>query len=139
MYLRQEGRGIGLLEKLKAYNLQDLGHDTVAANLLLGHPADARLYSVASAILEDLGVERVRLLTNNPDKIGQIETSGRVRVVSRVAMVPRKWQSLREMDVVADLEERERSSAVEVNELDRYLKTKVERMGHLIEIPKGLM
>ncbi|GJN92031.1 hypothetical protein Rhopal_005059-T1 [Rhodotorula paludigena] len=92
VYLRQEGRGIGLLEKMRAYNLQDLGHDTVTANLMLGHGADMRTYGIAGAILRDLGVAGtgVRLLTNNPDKIKQIEGEG-VHVVERVAMVPRSW------------------------------------------------
>lgn len=92
VYLRQEGRGIGLLEKMRAYNLQDLGHDTVTANLMLGHGADMRTYGIAGAILRDLGVAQsgVRLLTNNPDKIRQIEGEG-VSVVERVAMVPRSW------------------------------------------------
>ncbi|GAA5915869.1 hypothetical protein JCM8208_003938 [Rhodotorula glutinis] len=92
VYLRQEGRGIGLLEKMRAYNLQDLGHDTVTANLMLGHGADMRTYGIAGAILRDLGVANsgVRLLTNNPDKIRQIEGEG-VSVVERVAMVPRSW------------------------------------------------
>jgi GTP cyclohydrolase II len=97
VYLRQEGRGIGLLEKMRAYNLQDLGHDTVTANLMLGHGADMRTYGVAGEILRDLGVaERgVRLLTNNPDKIRQIEKEG-VRVRERVAMVPRSWMAVEE-------------------------------------------
>lgn len=92
VYLRQEGRGIGLLEKMRAYNLQDLGHDTVTANLMLGHGADMRTYGIAGAILRDLGVaqEGVRLLTNNPDKIKQIEGEG-VAVAERVPMVPRSW------------------------------------------------
>ncbi|GAA5981093.1 hypothetical protein JCM10908_003982 [Rhodotorula pacifica] len=92
VYLRQEGRGIGLLEKMRAYNLQDLGHDTVTANLMLGHGADLRTYGVAGAILRDLGVAQdgVRLLTNNPDKIKQIEGEG-VTVAERVPMVPRSW------------------------------------------------
>ncbi|GAA5975114.1 hypothetical protein JCM11641_000044 [Rhodosporidiobolus odoratus] len=92
VYLRQEGRGIGLLEKMRAYNLQDLGHDTVTANLMLGHGADLRTYGVAGGILRDLGVAGggVRLLTNNPDKIKQIEGEG-VRVRERVGMVPRSW------------------------------------------------
>lgn len=100
VYLRQEGRGIGLLEKMRAYNLQDLGHDTVTANLMLGHGADLRTYGIAGGILRDLGIAGddaggrgsggVRLLTNNPDKITQIEKEG-VRVAERVAMVPRSW------------------------------------------------
>lgn len=100
IYLRQEGRGIGLLEKIKAYNLQDLGHDTVTANLLLGHGADQRNYALAGEMLRDLGVgtgmkngrgeRNVRLLTNNPDKIDSIEKEG-IKVVERVPMVPRGW------------------------------------------------
>ncbi|KAJ1915603.1 GTP cyclohydrolase II [Tieghemiomyces parasiticus] len=91
IYLRQEGRGIGLMEKLKAYNLQDMGHDTVTANLLLNHPADARNYDVAYAMLRDLELNRVRLLTNNPDKIDQLVAAG-IDVEERVPMVPRWWQ-----------------------------------------------
>ncbi|KAG8892718.1 GTP cyclohydrolase II, partial [Tulasnella sp. 417] len=80
VYLRQEGRGIGLLEKIKAYNLQDLGHDTVTANLMLGHGADERGYEIAAAILRDLGLggeeEGVRVLTNNPEKMGALQAEG---------------------------------------------------------------
>ena len=90
IYLRQEGRGIGLLEKIKAYNLQDLGHDTVTANLLLGHNADMRTYGIAGEMLRDLGIGSVRLLTNNPDKIESVEKEG-IKVVERVPMVPRGW------------------------------------------------
>jgi GTP cyclohydrolase II len=90
VYLRQEGRGIGLLDKLRAYNLQDLGHDTVAANLLLNHPPDLRSYTVASLILKDLKISKVRLLTNNPDKIEQMEAVG-IKVTERVGMIPRHW------------------------------------------------
>ncbi|KAH6603727.1 gtp cyclohydrolase ii [Trichoderma cornu-damae] len=93
IYLRQEGRGIGLGEKLKAYNLQDLGSDTVEANLLLRHPADARSYGLATAMLMDLGQRDVRLLTNNPDKIRAVEGPNREVVVrERVAMVPLSWK-----------------------------------------------
>ncbi|CAO3593532.1 unnamed protein product [Absidia cylindrospora] len=91
VYLRQEGRGIGLLEKLKAYNLQDLGHDTVAANVLLNHPADGRTYGIANAILKDLQVSQVHLLTNNPDKIQQLESYGDIKVLERHEMIPRSW------------------------------------------------
>lgn len=93
IYLRQEGRGIGLGEKLKAYNLQDLGSDTVEANLLLRHPADARSYGLATAMLLDLGQREVRLLTNNPDKIRAVEGPKREIIVrERVAMVPLSWK-----------------------------------------------
>jgi GTP cyclohydrolase II len=87
LYLRQEGRGIGLLEKLKAYNLQDEGYDTVEANLLLGHQADERDYTVAARILEDLKVRSIRLLTNNPSKINLLNQLG-VNVKERVAVEP---------------------------------------------------
>uniref|UniRef100_L2FP79 GTP cyclohydrolase-2 n=1 Tax=Colletotrichum fructicola (strain Nara gc5) TaxID=1213859 RepID=L2FP79_COLFN len=98
IYLRQEGRGIGLGEKLKAYNLQDLGSDTVEANLLLRHPADARSYGLATAMLLDLGQHEVRLLTNNPDKI----RAGRGGFRSQ--------------------------------EVEGYLKTKIEKMGHMLDM-----
>lgn len=87
IYLRQEGRGIGLLEKLRAYNLQDEGLDTLDANLALGHPADTRDYSMAAAILKDQGVRSVRLLTNNPDKIADLVASG-IPVVERIPVIP---------------------------------------------------
>ncbi|PKI85817.1 Rib1p [Malassezia vespertilionis] len=91
VYMRQEGRGIGLLDKLMAYNLQDMGHDTVAANVMLGHLPDARKYDIASAILRDLGINACRLLTNNPDKMKALEDE-HIHVEQRVPMVPRMWQ-----------------------------------------------
>ncbi|KAK9448106.1 GTP cyclohydrolase II-domain-containing protein [Limtongia smithiae] len=122
VYLRQEGRGIGLSEKLKAYNLQDLGADTVTANLLLRHPADARSYSLATAILLDLGQKEIRLLTNNPDKIAAVEGKHReIRVVERVPMVPIAW--------------RKDQGGIRSKEVEGYLKTKIERMGHMLDQP----
>jgi 3,4-dihydroxy 2-butanone 4-phosphate synthase/GTP cyclohydrolase II len=89
IYLRgHEGRGIGLLAKLQAYQLQDGGRDTVDANLDLGLPADARHYGAATQILRDLGVRSVRLLTNNPDKTSSLESYG-IPVAERVALTPR--------------------------------------------------
>ena len=86
LYLRQEGRGIGLLNKLRAYNLQDGGLDTVDANLHLGFGADEREYGVAVAILEDLGVRAARLLTNNPAKLAAMDASS-IEVVERMPLV----------------------------------------------------
>ena len=111
VYLRQEGRGIGLLDKLRAYNLQDTGLDTIDANLALGHAIDSRDYQEAALILQDLGVESVRLLTNNPDKVQQLEKLG-VKVVERVSMVPK----LLSTDNLA------------------YLTTKITRMNHLLDL-----
>ena len=115
VYLRQEGRGIGLLEKLKAYNLQDQGYDTVEANLILGHQADEREYDVGVAILRDLGVKSVRLLTNNPEKIEALEALG-IRVVERVP-------------VIAEVHEDNRA----------YLETKARRMRHLLDFGHHLV
>jgi GTP cyclohydrolase II len=112
IYLRQEGRGIGLGEKLKAYNLQDLGNDTVEANLLLRHPADARSYGLATAMLVDLGVKDIRLLTNNPDKVRAVEGPNREIVVKeRVAMIPLAWRG--------------KNGGIRSQEVGGYLKTKV--------------
>ncbi len=112
LYLRQEGRGIGLLEKLRAYNLQDQGYDTVDANLILGHQADSRDYSVCAAMLGCLELKSIRLLTNNPSKINRLISLG-VDVVDRVPLTPT------------------------VNENNaRYLHTKVERMNHLLNLPE---
>ncbi|KAL4795420.1 GTP cyclohydrolase II-domain-containing protein [Aspergillus venezuelensis] len=127
IYLRQEGRGIGLGEKLKAYNLQDLGSDTVEANLLLRHPADARSYGLATAMLVDLGLgddsnpHGIRLLTNNPDKVRAIEGPGReVIVKNRVPMVPLAWQTGGKMGIKS-------------SEVEGYLRTKISKMGHMIQ------
>ena len=109
VYLRQEGRGIGLHAKIQAYNLQDHGADTLDANLLLGHPADARDYGIASEILSALGIAGVCLLTNNPDKVAQLGQQG-VDIVER-------------MPLVVGVGDQNR----------RYLTTKVNRMGHEIE------
>ena len=108
VYLRQEGRGIGLHAKIQPYTLHDKGADTLDANLLLGHPADARDYRIAEKILVAVGVESVCLLTNNPDKVIQLQHLG-VDVVER-------------MPLVAGVSEDNRE----------YLSTKVERMGHSI-------
>jgi GTP cyclohydrolase II len=110
VYLRQEGRGIGLLDKLRAYNLQDVGYDTVDANLLLGHQADERDYTVAALILKDLGVVSVRLLTNNPDKIESLHKLD-VSVTTRVPLQPRV-----------------------TTENAAYLTAKAERMNHLFNL-----
>ena len=88
VYLHQEGRGIGLLQKLKAYNLQETGLDTLDANLALGHPADAREYKTAVAILTDLGINTVKLLTNNPTKVTEMEAAGEPFVLGVVLCVP---------------------------------------------------
>ena len=76
IYLRQEGRGIGLVEKLEAYNLQDTGMDTYEANVARGHQEDSRSYEVAAEILGKMGVDRVRLLTNNPEKVSSLQAFG---------------------------------------------------------------
>jgi 3,4-dihydroxy 2-butanone 4-phosphate synthase / GTP cyclohydrolase II len=87
IYLRgHEGRGIGLLAKVRAYQLQDAGLDTVEANLRLGHPSDSRDYRAGAAMLADLGIAAVRLLTNNPDKVSALEKAG-VAVVERVPLI----------------------------------------------------
>ncbi|KAK8232209.1 GTP cyclohydrolase II-domain-containing protein [Phyllosticta capitalensis] len=125
VYLRQEGRGIGLAEKLKAYNLQDLGNDTYEANLLLRHPADARSYGLATAMLVDLGLggqQGIRLLTNNPDKVRAIEGPNREVVVKeRVAMVPLAWKAGQKGS----------------EEVEKYLSTKIEKFKHLLSPDQG--
>jgi GTP cyclohydrolase II len=128
IYLRQEGRGIGLGEKLKAYNLQDLGHDTYEANLLLRHPADARSYGLATAMLVDLGLDGdrgIRLLTNNPDKVRAVEGPNReVRVRERVAMVPIAWKT-------------NGASGIKSEEVEKYLSTKVSMNPHQLFINRA--
>lgn len=108
-------------KKLRAYNLQDLGNDTVQANLFLNHPPDARTYGVAIAILLDLGLKNVRLLTNNPDKIRSIERyHQKINVIERIPMIPKNWRDEKETRIA---------------EKDKYLSTKVEKMGHLLTKP----
>ena len=108
LYLRQEGRGIGLHAKIQAYNLQDKGADTLDANLMLGLPADARDYSIASMILKNIGVTNVSLLTNNPDKV----------------------EKLRNLDIIVD--ERVPLIVGVRTENRDYLQTKSDKMGHHI-------
>lgn len=109
IYLRQEGRGIGILNKLKAYKLQDQGYDTVEANHKLGFEDDLRDYAVAAQIIKDLNIKSISLMTNNPSKIKGLETYG-IKVVDR-----------EEIEIPA-------------NDVDeKYLKTKKEKMGHLLK------
>lgn len=110
LYLRQEGRGIGLLDKLRAYNLQDEGYDTVDANLMLGHQADERDYTVAAVMLRDLGIRSIHLLTNNPRKIEALQALG-LPVTNRVSL-----------------------PATITQENASYLNTKVARMRHLLDL-----
>ncbi len=109
VYDPQEGRGIGILNKLRAYELQDQGKDTVEANEALGFEADLRDYALAVAVLRELGVERVRFLSNNPAKVAALEEAG-IRVEQRVPCEPTST---------------DRALA--------YLRTKKEKLGHLIE------
>jgi len=109
VYLRQEGRGIGLLNKIKAYHLQDKGMDTVEANVALGFPPDLRDYGVGAQILNDLGVKRIRLLTNNPKKLIGLSGYG-MEIIERVPLISE-------------------FSEHNIN----YIKTKKEKMGHIID------
>ncbi|MEK6921950.1 MAG: GTP cyclohydrolase II RibA, partial [Nanoarchaeota archaeon] len=109
LYMRQEGRGIGLLHKLQAYHLQEKGFDTVEANKLLGFNADLREYGIGAQILRDLGITSMRLLTNNPKKVVGLEGYG-LHISSRVPI---------EMQATAHNKE--------------YLQTKKEKLGHILE------
>lgn len=107
LYLRQEGRGIGLTNKIRAYALQDQGHDTLEANLLLGLPADARTYEMCLPMLQHVGIHKVKVLTNNPNKIRYLHDLG-IEVVERVPLL------------------------VGVNPYNKdYLQTKRDKMGHI--------
>jgi 3,4-dihydroxy 2-butanone 4-phosphate synthase/GTP cyclohydrolase II len=108
LYMRQEGRGIGLVNKLKAYELQDKGFDTVEANIKLGFKADLRDYGIGAQILVDLGIRSMRLMTNNPKKIVGLEGYG-LKVVERVSMET----TPHEKNLV-------------------YLKTKKKKLGHIL-------
>jgi len=110
LYLRQEGRGIGLANKLRAYQLQDRGYDTVTANLKLGFPADLRDYGIGAQILADLGLRRIELLTNNPRKVVGLEAHG-LTIVGRAPLQMRATRHNR-----------------------RYLATKRDKLGHLLEL-----
>ena len=108
VYLRQEGRGIGLLNKIRAYRLQDQGLDTVEANLKLGLPVDARDFSLAKHIYDHLGVHEIKLLTNNPEKVSTLQQAG-ISIVERIPL-----------------------QVGENSENERYLHTKAEKLGHFL-------
>lgn len=111
IYQMQEGRGIGILNKIRAYALQDQGADTVEANVRLGFKADAREFARCAEILKSLGLHKVRIMSNNPDKIAALEKSG-MEIVERV---PLQMHSSKQSE--------------------EYLKTKKEKMGHLLMFP----
>ena len=108
LYEQQEGRGIGLMAKLRAYELQDKGMDTIEANHSLGFPTDLRMFELPAAVLRHLGIDSVRLMTNNPEKVNALEAAG-IRVVERLsATIPSEPT------------------------FERYLETKREKLGHLL-------
>jgi GTP cyclohydrolase II len=109
LYEEKEGRGIGLMAKLKAYELQDQGLDTVEANVALGFRADCREFELPAEVLKDLGVTAVRLITNNPEKVEALELAG-IHVVERISAEVEPLESF-----------------------ERYLQTKHEKMGHILE------
>ena len=110
IYLRQEGRGIGLINKIRAYHMQDKGYDTIEANLVLGFENDLRDFNMAAQILKDLGVNSIRLLSNNPDKLGQLEEYG-IKINERV------------------------STEEEITKYNiDYLRTERDKMGHMLDI-----
>ncbi len=109
LYEQQEGRGIGLMAKLRAYELQDHGLDTVEANVKLGYAPDCREYELPVEVLKQLGISSVRLITNNPDKVAALESAG-ITVAERVS-----------------------AEVAPQETFERYLRTKVEKMGHLID------
>jgi GTP cyclohydrolase II len=141
--------------------MQDLGHDTVNANLMLHLPADARTYEIACLILQDLGVDQVRLLTNNPEKIQGL-TEGGMKIVETRSMVPMKWKALMEEAAASAAGESDStrdgrqakgslqgkrvpsppegsSGLPEIKEMDGYLLTKIERMGHKLDVPLAVL
>jgi GTP cyclohydrolase II len=109
LYEQQEGRGIGLMAKLRAYELQDQGRDTVEANEELGYAADCREFELPAEVLKLLGVSQVRLITNNPEKVAALETGG-ISVVERIS-----------------------AEVIPQESFEKYLKTKHEKMGHIVD------
>jgi GTP cyclohydrolase II len=109
LYEEKEGRGIGLMAKLRAYELQDRGLDTVEANLALGFRADCREFELPAEVLKDLGVSEVRLMTNNPEKVEALELAG-IKVVERISAEVEPLESF-----------------------ERYIQTKHEKMGHILD------